>query len=62
MKNALLSLAVLVGLFVMGLWAFRFLGNAADNLYYWIRYNGIYAVGAIGILAIIWYVIFDKKD
>jgi hypothetical protein len=62
LKEALLSFAILVGLFLGGLWAFRFLGRLGDNIYYWIRYNGIYAIAAVGILALIWYLLFDKKS
>jgi hypothetical protein len=59
-KNILITIATLIGLFVIGAWAFRILGNFFDNLLWWFRYNGIYVLAAVGVLWIMGKVLFDK--
>jgi hypothetical protein len=59
-KDILISIATLVGLFVIGAWAFGTVGNYLNGVFWWFRYNGIYVLAAIGVLWVIGSVLFGK--
>jgi hypothetical protein len=59
-KDMLLTIAVVIGLFVAGGWAFRVLDNSLSWLFWWFRYNGIYMIAAIAVLWIIGSVLFGR--